>query len=146
MFKRHAVLVPLAAALALAITSIAFAGNGAGSNKSSSSSISAPVVVSLATVSAATASVSGPHYRDVVTFNVSTTETANPYVNLKCYQNGALVGEGWATFFAGGTAGTFGLYSGPWSGGAADCTADLGMFSSNNKWKVLASTSFHVDA
>jgi hypothetical protein len=145
MSKRYAVLVPLATALALAFASAAFAGNGAGPSKSSSSSISAPVVVSVATVSAAAAT-SGPNYGDIVTFNVSTTETANPYVNLKCYQTGTLVGEGWATFFAVGTAGKFGLYSGPWSGGAADCTADLGLFTSNNRWKVLASTSFHVNA
>jgi hypothetical protein len=98
--------------------------------------------------STATASprLNGPHYGDIITFNVSTSETANAYVNLKCYQNAGLVGEGWAAFFAGGTPGKFGLYSGPWSGGAADCTADLGMFANNGKWKVLASTSFHVEA
>ena len=147
MFKKIAPAVSLLGVLAVAGT--AFAGNGGGPNKSaSSSSISAPVVVSSATVSATSAAsvTSGPHYGDIITFNVSTTETANPYVNLRCYQNGSLVAVGWTTFFAAGTPGSFGLYSNPWSTGAADCTADLGMFASNGKWKVLASTSFHVDA
>ena len=67
-------------------------------------------------------------------------------MNLNCYQNGALVGQGWATFFTGGSPGTFGLSSPIWQSGAADCTADLGMYANNGKWKVLASTSFHVDA
>jgi hypothetical protein len=121
MFKR---LAPTGALLvALVAAGTAFAGNGGGQAKSSASSISSPIVV-----------------------DVSTTATTTPYVNLKCYQGGVEVGEGWAAFFAGGTPGSFGLYSGPWSGGAADCTADLGMFANNGKWKVLASTSFHVDA
>jgi hypothetical protein len=143
MLKRVALAASLLASLAVPAT--ALAGNGAGPNKSGSSSISAPVVVSSATVSAAS-TISSPHYGDTITFNVSTTATATAYVNLKCYQGGAVVGEGWAAFFAAGTPGVFGLYSGPWSGGAADCTADLGMFANNGKWKVLASTSFHVDA
>jgi hypothetical protein len=142
MLKRIAPAASLLAVLAFA--GAAVAGNGAGPNKSSSSSISAPVVVSTiaAPVGAAT---SAPQYHDVITFNVSTTATTSPFVNLRCYQNGAQVGEGWATFFTGGTPGTFGLYSNSWTGGAADCTADLGMFTSNSKWKVLASTSFHVN-
>ena len=145
MLKKIAPAVSLLGVLVLAGT--AFAGNGAGPNRSSLSSISAPVVVSSSAVSPASAPVTaGPHYGDIITFNVSTTETANPYVNLRCYQNGTLVAVGWTTFFATGTAGTFGLYSNPWSAGAADCTADLGMFASNDKWKVLASTSFHVNA
>src|SRR2546423_598443 len=72
--------------------------------------------------------------------------SSSPYVDLKCYQNGGLVGEGWAAFFAGGTAGTFGLYGGQWTSGAADCRADLGMYENHGKWKVLASTNFHVGA
>ena len=148
MLKRIAPAASLLVVLALA--GAAFAGNGAGPNKSSSSSISAPVVVSSATVATPSATSSAatttPHYGDTITFTVSTTVTTNPFVNLKCYQNGALVGEGWAAFFTGGTGGTFGLYSNPWTGGAADCTADLGMFANNGKWKVLASSNFHVDA
>src|SRR5439155_19625209 len=93
-----------------------------------------------------TSAISGPNYGDKITCNVSTTETAYPYVDLTCYQNGSSVGEGMAAFFTGGTPGTFVLRAPQWSGGAADCTADLGMFGNNNKWKALASTSFHVNA
>jgi hypothetical protein len=142
MLKRTALAASLLGALALA--GAAFAGNGAGSNKSSSSSISPPVVVSSST--APDAATTAPNFGDTVTFEVSTTATTTPFVNLNCYQNSALVAQGWATFFAGGTPGTFGLSSPIWKSGAADCTADLGMFSNNGKWKVLASTSFHVDA
>jgi len=86
-----------------------------------------------------------PHWGQQVTFTVSTTATAYPYVNLKCYQSGNLVAEGWAGFFQGALGDrTFGLYSPQWTGGAADCTAYLDM-DSNGKWQQLASTSFHVD-
>jgi len=130
---------------ALALAGTAFASNGAGPNKSSSSSIGSPVVVSTAvgTVATATATTS-PTYGDTITFDVSTTEM-DPYVDLKCYQNGAQVSEGWAAFRVGAER-TFVLDSPLWSSGAADCTADLGVFANNGKWKVLATTSFHVDA
>jgi hypothetical protein len=142
MFKR---LAPTGAlVVALAATGTAFAGNG-GQAKSSASSISGPIVVGVATPLSSAAAPS-PSYGDTITFDVSTTATSSAYVDLKCYQGGVFVGEGWAAFFAGATPGSFKLYSGPWTGGAADCTADLGMFASNGKWKVLASTTFHVDA
>src|SRR5262249_53691595 len=127
MLKRIAPAASLLAALA--VTGTAFAGNSGGASKSSSSSISAPIVVSVGSpTQSATAATTVPHYGDTITFDVSTSATSNAYVDLKCYQGGALVGEGWAAFFAGGTPGTFRLYSGPWRGGAADCTADLGLF------------------
>ena len=144
MLRRIAFAMSFAAALALA--GVALAGNGAGQNKATSSSISPPIVVSTGTPTAAPAPTTAPKYGDTVTFDVSTTATTTPFVNLNCYQNGALVAQGWATFFAGGTPGSFGLASPIWKSGAADCTADLGMFSKNGKWNVLASSSFHVNA
>jgi hypothetical protein len=147
MLRRIAFATSLAAALTL--TGVAFAANGAGSNKTSTSSISPPIVLSAAAATAAPtaapASTTAPRFGDTVTFDVSTTATTTPFVNLNCYQNGTLVAQGWATFFTGGAAGAFGLSSPIWKSGAADCTADLGMYSNNGKWKVLASTSFHVD-
>jgi hypothetical protein len=140
--------IVLAASLlgAFALAGTAFAGNGAGPSKSSSSSISSPVVVSPTASLTATSATTGPRFGDIVTFNVSTTETEYPFVNLTCYQNGNLVLNGWSAFFAGGLGdGTFGLGSPAWTGGAADCTAELEKFS-NNRWRVLASTKFHVDA
>lgn len=82
------------------------------------------------------------HWGQKVTFNVSTTATSEPWVGLKCYQNGAQVSEGWEGFFAGSLDDqVFGLYSGAWSGGAADCTATL----TTPQWTPIASTSFHVE-
>jgi hypothetical protein len=130
----------LAVVFALVFAGAAFAG------KTSSSSISPPIVVSAGAPTATQASTTGPHFGDTITFDVATSATTTPFVNLNCYQNGALAAQGWATFSAGGSPGTFGLSSPIWKSGAADCTADLGMFSNNGKWKVLASTTFHVDA
>jgi hypothetical protein len=142
MLQRIALAVSLFATLALSGTAVA--GKGVGPSKSSSSSISAPIVVST-TTALSTGTGTAPHYGDAITFYVSTTATTTPYVDLRCYQNGVLVGEGWRGFFEGALSNeTFGLRSPQWSGGAADCTADLDM-QVNNKWKVLASTSFHVD-
>ena len=142
MLRRIALAVSLVAVLVAAGT--AFAGNGAGSSKSPSSWISAPRVVSSGSASAAAST--APRYGDGVTFTASTTQTSNPFVNLLCYQNGTLVYNGWSAPLAGGSGDeTFGLGSPAWQSGAADCTASLDMYS-NGKWKVLASSSFHVDA
>ena len=137
MLQRIALGASLVAALALAGTALA------GKAATKSSWISDPVVVSSSQSSTAQ---SGPHYGDVVTFTASTNQTSNPFVNVRCYQNGSLVLSGWSAYFTGGLGDrTFGLASAAWQGGAADCTADLDMYS-NGRWKVLASTSFHVDA
>jgi hypothetical protein len=128
--------------LALAFAGAAFAG------KTTGSSIAGPFLVTgspagSATVASAT---STPHYGDTVTFDVATSATDNPFVNVTCYQGGVLVMQGWSAFFNGGLGdGNFGLGSPAWRSGAADCTANLDMYS-KDKWKVLASTSFHVDA
>ena len=42
-----------------------------------------------------------PNVGDVVTFNISTTATDQPFVNLLCYQSGVLVAEGWEGYFEG---------------------------------------------
>jgi hypothetical protein len=140
MLQRIALAV--SAAAALAVTGGAAAANSAAPSKSTSS-ISPPIVVSSSSFTAL--ATSGPRYGDTITFSVDTTATSYPFVNLTCFQNGGLVAQGSATFFAGAPGGTFGLYSPKWTGGAADCTANLDMYW-NGKWKHLASTSFHVDA
>jgi hypothetical protein len=88
-----------------------------------------------------------PNFGDVVTFDVSTTATTEPYVNLQCFQNGGLVLNGWQGYFdwALNTSRNFGLGSGVWHSGAATCTANLEMYS-NNRWRAIASTSFNVGA
>lgn len=84
-----------------------------------------------------------PNWNDVVTFNISTTATTQPWVHLMCSQNGSVIAQGWAGYFD-GALGTrnFGLASPGWSGGAADCKANLETPSGS----VLGSTTFHVDA
>lgn len=140
MLKRIAFATSLLGVLVVA--GAAVASNGAGSK--SSSWISDPRVVSSSSSSLAAAT-SGPHYGDVVTFDVSTTQTSNPFVNVRCSQNGSLVYDAWSAFSDAGLGNrTFGLASAAWQGGAANCTANLDKYS-NGKWRVLASTSFHVD-
>lgn len=83
------------------------------------------------------------HYGQRVTFDVATTATTEPWVVLKCYQNGALVAQGKEGFFARSLDdGVFGLYAPSWTGGAADCTATL----TTPQGAALGSTSFHVYA
>jgi hypothetical protein len=83
------------------------------------------------------------HYGQRVTFNVSTTATTEPWVRLRCYQGGSLVVYGSEGFFERSLDdGVFGLGSPSWTGGAADCTADL----TKPDGSVLGSTSFHVYA
>jgi len=131
------------ASLTLALS--ALGGDVALAAKPDRSSSSSIILVLLNAPAAPSTAVSGPRYGDQVTFNVSTDATAYPYVNVKCYQSEVLVGEGWAGFFYGALGDqTFTLWSPRWSGGAADCTAFLDMYS-NGKWRQLASTSFHVD-
>lgn len=139
MFDRVTALAAIAA-LALAGTSIA--GNGRGADKASSSI----ALVVLGDAAAFEAASSAPSYGDEVTFEVSTTATDAPYVNLKCFQNGTLVGEAWEGFFDGALGDrTFTLWSPQWSGGGAECTATLSK-RTRHGWQQLASTSFHVDA
>ena len=87
------------------------------------------------------------NWGDIVQFDIATTATSTPYVDLKCYQNGVLVAEGWRGYWDGSLDyRTFGLYGGSWGSGAADCTAYLDAPTSRGGMKQLASTSFHVYA
>jgi len=135
------VLVLAVLALALVPTAVAGKGGNGGKPGGGSSSISlAPLVYD--------ANGNGvPNHGDTVTFNVSTTATNQPYVNLLCYQNGVLGYNSWRGYFAGSldTNWNFVLGSGGWTSGAADCTAWLGMYTKQG-FQRLASTSFHVDA
>ena len=83
-----------------------------------------------------------PNYRDVVLFNVSTTATTQPFVNLQCFQNGGLVLNGWNGYFDGALNSTrnFGLSSASWQGGAADCTAYLNTVRAQ---RALDAAGFH---
>lgn len=112
-------------------------GNGGGGKPSGGSG-----TISLALMDGATEA----HFGARVTFNISTTATAYPFVHLRCYQGGTLVGEGRQGFFEQALGNPW-FYLGPtpsWQSGAADCTATLEK-STSKGWTVLATTpSFHV--
>ena len=90
-----------------------------------------------------------PNHGDSVSFNVSTTATSQPFVNLLCSQNGVNVENSWLGYFVGSLDypnKKFVLGSGAWTSGAADCTASIVYYTSNGKTVTAASTSFHVNA
>lgn len=134
-----AVLAGVVLVLSLGLVPAAFAGKGH-QTTSGSSTITGPVMVVDNNGNGV------PNWQDTVTFNMSTTATAQPYVHLTCSGNG--VGyDSWKGVFPGSldTNWNFVLASGGWSSGAADCTATLGMYTKRG-FNQLASTSFHVDA
>jgi hypothetical protein len=85
-----------------------------------------------------------PNWGDQVTFNVSTTATAEPHVDLTCSKGGVVV--------LGATTGFYASYPWPWTqimtlsspswqSGAADCTATLYYFSGSRN-TVLSTLRF----
>jgi hypothetical protein len=90
-----------------------------------------------------------PNWNDTVTFNVSTTATTVPYVDLACSQNNAVVASASAGFFDSypwPSSRLMTLSSRTWTGGAADCTANLGYYNTKGVFVVVASIAFHVNA
>jgi hypothetical protein len=131
-------LIAAVAALCLATAPAAFAGKGGRPKPPPTGGTGGTISLVLLNSTDGLA-----HWGQKVTFNVSTTATTEPWVILKCYQNAAMVTQGWEGFFERSLDdGIFGLYSGMWTGGAADCTATL----TTPQWAPLASTSFHVSA
>jgi hypothetical protein len=87
------------------------------------------------------------HYGQRVTFEVATTATTQPFLDLGCYQNGTLVYSGHAGYFesyAWPWNKILTLSSSTWTGGEADCTAWLYSVSSTGKATILATVNFHV--
>ena len=138
-----AVLAGVVLVLSLALVPAAFAGKGGGGKPSgggSTSSISQPVMVT-------DVGTPGLSYGDTITFNISTTATTTPFVNLLCYQNGVQVASGWKGFWDGSIDPNwnFGLASPLWKSGAANCVAYLDK-QTKQGWQQLASVSFDVGA
>ena len=132
----------IAAAFVIAASMLTPAGTALAGKPSSSLSL---VVVSSSPATALASAAAGPSYGSQVTFDVSSSETNRPFVNLRCYQNGAFVYDGWHGFFAGyAPEPNFTLASSYWLGGAADCTARLVEWSRNGRERTLASLDFHV--
>jgi hypothetical protein len=137
--RRNCVWLLAFAALVLAFSGSAFAAKGGTGGKPSRGTAGGGSI-SLVVENSADGL---PHWGGQVTFTISTTATTQPWVELKCSQNGTVVAQGFDGFFAGSlTTENFGLYSPQWTSGAADCTAVL----ETPQWAVLASTSFHVYA
>lgn len=87
-----------------------------------------------------------PSWGGLVTFEV-TTEADRPFVNVRCYQGGAFVYDGWHGFFDSYVPEpTFTLASTYWTSGEADCTARLVEWSRNGRERELATMGFHVAA
>ena len=132
----------VAAALVVAASMLTLAGTAVAGKPSSSLSL---VVVSSSPATALTSAAAGPSYGSEVTFDVSSSETDRPFVNLRCYQNGAFVYDRWHGFFASyAPEPNFTLASTYWLGGAADCTARLVEWSRNGRERTLASLDFQV--
>jgi hypothetical protein len=130
--------------LVLILVPVAFAAKGGGNggkNTGSSISIATPLVYD--------ANGDGlPNWGDTIRFNVSTTVTTEPFVELDCSQNGVVV--------YGANTGYFDSYSWPWTqnmnlasqmwtGGDADCVASVFTFRNGHRWN-LATLSFTAKA
>jgi hypothetical protein len=91
-----------------------------------------------------------PHVGQKVTFDVSTTATTQPWVEVKCFQNGALVYDASNAMFPGSLNEIFTLGGTPsWPSGDADCTAYLQNWSNYAKHGTITnitSMTFHVYA
>jgi hypothetical protein len=86
------------------------------------------------------------YYGQRVTFDVSTTATDSPFVQVRCSQAGTLVYQDTQGFFP-SALGDQWFRLGPtplWQSGAADCTGDLVKYTRKG-WQQLASTAFHVE-
>ena len=137
--RRLALTAALVLCLAAAPTALAAkdGGSGGGGGKPSRGGTA---TISLATVSSADGV---PRWNDRVTFSVATTATTQPWVNLRCYQGGALVSEAYEGYFDGALGDrVFGLSSPIWTSGTADCTARV----TTPQGTQLGSMSFHVEA
>ena len=85
------------------------------------------------------------HVGQHVTFTVTTSATASPFVSLNCYQNGVWVSTASAGFFAAYPwPQQFTLSSTMWMSGDADCTARLYSTKDGTRTTTLATLAFHV--
>ena len=89
-----------------------------------------------------------PNWNDNIRFNVSTTSTTQPRVDLACYQ-GAMVyfqQTGYWDGYLWPWTQTMNLSSGAWTSGGADCTATLYKLTNSGSRTNLATLSFRAGA
>lgn len=90
-----------------------------------------------------------PRWGGEITFEIETTMTDRPYVRVDCLQDGEAVYWSSAGFFDDYPwqwAQNFRLSSDRWTGGAADCTAELYHTPDGRRFRTLASIAFHASA
>lgn len=88
------------------------------------------------------------HHGDTITFSVQTTTTDRPFVVLECFRDRALIYKSTVGMFQDwydewGVP-DFPLASLAWSGGDADCNAELQYQDRKHRMRTLASMEFHV--
>lgn len=146
--RRTAALLLITACLVIAPTAAYAAkpsastggGKGGGGKTSGTSSFSLVLLDSTDGVA---------HWNQRVTFDIQTTQTDKPYVDLSCSQGGAVVYRNSAGYFDGYPwpwNQTMTLSSQAWTGGDADCTARLYSATNSGATTTLATMSFHVAA
>jgi hypothetical protein len=124
-------------AASLAPSALAQQGNGKGKGKGSGENSSGAFTLAMVTDYNAN---NLPNWGDQVTFQISTTETTEPRVQVMCFQNGDVVyGALWQP-----SVSVLTLSSRAWVGGAADCSATL-YYIRDNKIVNLESMHFTVD-
>jgi hypothetical protein len=90
----------------------------------------------------------GPSWGDEITYDISQTATTEPRVETLCYQNNKMVLDAVTGFYDSYPfpwTQIIALKSQSWTGGAADCTAQLYSW---NGWTrtTIGTTSFHASA
>lgn len=127
----------------------AFAAKGGGGGKPSGGSGGTGSSLSLQTPLVNDLNNDGlPNWGDTVTFNVTTSTTQAPYVDLVCTQGGQTVYSatgGWAPSYPWPWTKNMTLSSQMWTGGAASCNARLYVITSKGT-STLATTSFAAGA
>jgi hypothetical protein len=89
-----------------------------------------------------------PNWGDTIRFDVSTTATTEPHVNLKCSQGGAVVygaSTGYYASYPWPWTQNMTLSSQMWTSGAAACTATLQAYSGTSV-TTLGTLSFQAYA
>ena len=135
--RKDKIAIIVGAIVALVVAATAFAAR-------QTSSLSLVVLSSEATPAAAAAP--EPTQGGQITFNVSTTQTDHPSVNVRCYQDAAWVYDGWQSFWPGAASHdpVFTLSSNYWTSGGADCTARLVYYDKRGLPHTAASMDFSV--
>ena len=142
-------LVAALSSLCLVVAPAAFAAKGGGGagggggGKPSSGGTSSMTLVLLDSTDGV------PHWGQRIRFDVSTTATTEPHVSLSCSQGGTVVyttQTGYYDSYPWPWTQTMTLSSGAWTGGDADCHAELYSLKNSGGSTTLATMDFHVFA